>query len=133
MTDPFIAYCEQDAEPDILARSFAVGFSLGLCPVVGEHPQVDRFAIALATAPSFSASQGHREQVHESSISERILDMHPLLTVEGSCLLAASCFKVSAGKAFHLIRGNLGSCPNSSPPTFLSLPVPKRLSLATMR
>lgn len=37
VTDPFVAYCKQDAEPDILARSFAVGFSLGLCPIVGEQ------------------------------------------------------------------------------------------------
>ena len=38
VVEPFVEYVRQDAEPKLLARSAAVGFFLGLCPVVGEAP-----------------------------------------------------------------------------------------------
>lgn len=35
--DPFVAYLRHGADPPVLARSFALGFCLGLCPFVGEQ------------------------------------------------------------------------------------------------
>lgn len=36
VADPFWSYLKQGAEPRVLARSAAVGFNIGLCPLVGE-------------------------------------------------------------------------------------------------
>ncbi|KAK9844817.1 hypothetical protein WJX74_007223 [Apatococcus lobatus] len=57
VADPFVAYCKQDAEPDILARSFAVGFSLGLCPVVGLS--TGSALLVLAITKSFAPDYFH--------------------------------------------------------------------------
>ncbi|CAL8471804.1 g11346 [Coccomyxa elongata] len=35
VADPFWSYLQQGAEPRVLARSAAVGFNIGLCPLVG--------------------------------------------------------------------------------------------------
>ena len=37
VADPFWSYIKQSAHPRILARSAAIGFCIGVCPLVGEH------------------------------------------------------------------------------------------------
>ena len=36
VADPFWSYLKQGAEPRILARSAAIGFNIGVCPLIGD-------------------------------------------------------------------------------------------------
>ena len=39
VTDPFWSYLKQGANPSKLSRSAAVGFSIGICPLIGNNHQ----------------------------------------------------------------------------------------------
>ena len=56
VTDPFWSYLKQGATPIKLSRSAAVGFSIGICPLIGAnaplyHVYIDHLWQSLSTAP----------------------------------------------------------------------------------
>ena len=59
VTDPFWSYLKQGANPSKLSRSAAVGFSIGICPLIGKYFQ--RRSVQLDS--NYIISRAHRQKL----------------------------------------------------------------------